>query len=103
MEPDAVAAPHPLGHAGAGARPFPVADREVLALAAAVIRYPARREELALERFGLTPRVLWERVDELLADSATEAAMPIETLRLRRRREMRKRVRGDAPGAPVGP
>jgi hypothetical protein len=72
------------------------ADRQLLVLAAAVFRYPARREALALERFGLTPTRFWARVDRLLDDPAAAAVKPVEVARLRRLRELRRQARRSA-------
>lgn len=68
-------------------------DRQILALAAAHYRHPAKREADARDQLGLSPVAFWVAVDRILDDPAAMAAEPMIVKRLRRLREARRRLR----------
>lgn len=74
-----------------------VRDHMALRLAATPYRrHPARRESDVHEQLGWSATVFWAHVNALIDHSDAIAAYPLETARLRRLRDRRRRARGAA-------
>lgn len=65
-------------------------ERTAIRLAAAHYRYPAVRDQHALEQLGLSATRYWALVNRLIDRPDVEAEMPMETHRLRRLRDQRR-------------
>lgn len=70
-----------------------VRDHMTLRLAAASYRYPAVRENHAIDLVGLRPTAFWAAVNRLLDDPRALATYPMEVGRLRRLRAARRAAR----------